>query len=46
VYWAETLYPPLGVAGALGITAFKPLMTRIFKRDLRVLQGLVRAATS
>ena len=46
VYWTETLYPPLGVAGALGITAFKPLMTRTFKRDLRVLQGLVRAATS
>jgi hypothetical protein len=46
VYWTETLYPPLGVAGALGLTAFKPLMTRIFKRDLRVLQGLVRAATS
>jgi uncharacterized protein YndB with AHSA1/START domain len=46
VYWVETLWPPLGVAGAIGITAFKPLMTRIFKRDLRVLQGLVRAATS
>jgi hypothetical protein len=45
VYWIETLYPPLGLAGAVGLTAFKPLMTRTFKRDLRVLQGLVRAAT-
>jgi hypothetical protein len=45
VLWIETLYPPLGLAGAVGLTAFKPLMTRTFKRDLRVLQGLVRAAT-
>ncbi|MGH2752124.1 MAG: SRPBCC family protein [Actinomycetota bacterium] len=45
VFWIETLYPPLGVAGALGLAAFKPLMARIFKRDLRVLQGLVRAAS-
>jgi len=46
VYWIETLNPPLAFAGAIGLTAFKPLMTRTFKRDLRVLQGLVRAATS
>jgi hypothetical protein len=46
VHWIETLHPPIGFAGALGLTAFKPLMTRTFKRDLRVLQGLVRAATS
>ena len=46
VLWIETLCPPLAFAGAIGLTAFKPLMTRTFKRDLRVLQGLVRAATS
>ena len=46
VLWIETLYPPLALAGAIGLTAFKPLMIRTFKRDLRVLQGLVRAATS
>jgi uncharacterized protein YndB with AHSA1/START domain len=46
VHWIETLHPPLGFAGALGLIAFKPLMARAFKRDLRVLQGLVRAATS
>ncbi len=45
LYWREELYPPVGVAGAVGLTAFKPLMYRIFKRDLRVLAGLVRAAT-
>ncbi|MGH2697597.1 MAG: SRPBCC family protein [Actinomycetota bacterium] len=44
LYWSEKLHPPLGVAGALGLTGFRPLMTRVFKRDLRVLQGLVRAA--
>ena len=45
LFWRERLYPPLGVAGALGISAFKPVMYRIFKRDLKVLAGLVRAAT-
>lgn len=45
LYWREELYPPLGFAGALGITAFKPIMYRIFKRDLRVLASLTRAAT-
>jgi hypothetical protein len=43
--WTEELTPPLGLPGALGLTAFKPLMRRVFKRDLRVLAGLVRAAT-
>jgi uncharacterized protein YndB with AHSA1/START domain len=44
LFWREELFPPLGFAGALGITAFKPIMHRIFQRDLRVLEGLVRAA--
>ena len=43
VFWREDLEPPLGVAGRIGISAFKPLMRRIFQRDLRVLAGLVRA---
>jgi hypothetical protein len=43
LFWREELEPPIGIAGALGMTAFKPLMKRIFKRDLRVLSGLVRA---
>ncbi len=44
LFWREELYPPVGIAGAVGITAFKPVMYRIFKRDLRVLAALVRAA--
>lgn len=43
LYWREELYPPLGMLGALGITTFKPMMLRIFNRDLRVLESLARA---
>lgn len=45
VYWIERLFPPLGALGALGLICFRPLMERTFKRDLRVLQSLVRAAS-
>lgn len=44
LYWREELRPPWGVLGLVGLTLFKPLMRRIFERDLRVLAGLVRAA--
>ena len=43
LYWREELYPPLGFLGTIGITAFKPMMLRIFKKDLRVLASLARA---
>lgn len=43
VWWREALHPPLGPLGAAGMTAFKPLMRRIFERDLKVLAGLARA---
>ena len=45
LYWREELISPqsLGGFGALGMTAFKPLMRRIFERDLKVLKGLTRA---
>jgi uncharacterized protein YndB with AHSA1/START domain len=45
LFWREELIPPqsLGGVGALGLTGFKPLMRRIFERDLRILKGLVRA---
>lgn len=43
VWWREELFPPLGPLGAIGITAFKPLMGRVFRRDLRILAGLARA---
>ena len=44
LFWREELYPPLGLLGALGLTAFKPLMRRIFVRDLDVLVGLAASA--
>jgi carbon monoxide dehydrogenase subunit G len=44
VWWREELRPPLGVLGALGLLAFKPVMARIFARDLRILQSLCRVA--
>ncbi len=43
LFWREELYPPMGALGAVGITAFKPLMKRTFERDLRVLESLARA---
>jgi uncharacterized protein YndB with AHSA1/START domain len=43
VHWRETLVPPLGLLGWLGLTAFKPLLVATFRRDLRVLAGLTRA---
>ena len=46
VFWREELEPPVGVVGAIGLSAFKPFMRRIFKRDLRILRGLVRARAS
>lgn len=45
IFWREELQPPVGMLGAIGLSAFKPLMTRLFRRDLKVLSGLVRART-
>ncbi len=43
--WREELRnPQFGALGSVGLTAFKPLMRRVFERDMRVLAGLVRAA--
>jgi hypothetical protein len=41
VMWKERLWPPLGLAGAIGLRAFKPLMRRIFDHDLGLLKQLV-----
>jgi hypothetical protein len=46
IFWRELLRPPLGALGAIGLTALAPLMRRVFRRDLRVLAGLVRARSS
>lgn len=47
IVWREELHPPraLGIFGRIGLTLFKPLMRRIFARDLRVLAALARART-
>jgi uncharacterized protein YndB with AHSA1/START domain len=44
--WRERLWPPLGLGGALGLTVIKPLMQRIFDRDVRVLAALARARSA
>ncbi len=41
VDWREELHPPFGLLGAIGMRLFRPLMARVFRRDLRVLAGLV-----
>ena len=46
VWWREELEPPLGVLGAAGMSLIKPLMARVFRRDLRILAGLARARAS
>jgi hypothetical protein len=46
VFWREELNPPWGIFGAIGLTLFKPLMKRTFKRDLGALRSLAaRRAT-
>jgi uncharacterized protein YndB with AHSA1/START domain len=44
VFWREELNPPLGVLGTAGMNVFRPLMSRLFKRDLRILESLCRVA--
>ena len=44
IRWREELVPPWGVLGAIGSRAFRPLMARVFRRDLRALGELVRAS--
>jgi uncharacterized membrane protein len=41
--WTETLNPPLWVLGRIGMSAFKPIMQRIFEHDLSLLKALVEA---
>ena len=44
VFWREELQPPLGALGAVGLTLFKPIMRRIFEKDVRVLKELASKA--
>ena len=43
VLWRETLYPPWGIVGTLGMRIVKPLMRWVFHRDLRLLKELVES---
>jgi uncharacterized protein YndB with AHSA1/START domain len=43
LFWREELFPPIGVLGAIGMTALRPVMGKLFRRDLRILASLVRA---
>ncbi|MGH9269206.1 MAG: SRPBCC family protein [Acidimicrobiales bacterium] len=44
VTWTEALRcPSLGPLGWAGLSAVRPIMSRVFRRDLRVLVGLARA---
>lgn len=40
--WREELQPPWGIAGAVGMRLFRPLMRRIFRRDVRELEKIVQ----
>lgn len=41
LFWKETLIPPLGSLGTLGLRILKPLMGSVFRRDLELLRKLV-----
>jgi hypothetical protein len=43
--WREELRPPWGVLGGAGLRMFRPLLARIFRRDLDVLARLAADAT-
>lgn len=46
MFWREELYPPLGLLGAIGITGFRPVMRRIFERDLMVLARIASSRSA
>ncbi|MCA1839276.1 MAG: SRPBCC family protein [Actinobacteria bacterium] len=43
LFWTETLIPPLGLVGSFGLKVLRPLIHRVFRRDLRLLKALVEA---
>jgi len=40
--WREELHPPLGILGAIGLRAYRPMLARTFRHDLGLLAELVR----
>lgn len=45
LFWRESLVPPWGRIGRMGMAMARPLMRRIFRRDLQLLKQLVEAET-
>lgn len=41
LFWRETLRPPLGPLGRLGMRLLSPVLHRTFRRDLRTLRELI-----
>jgi uncharacterized protein YndB with AHSA1/START domain len=41
LFWRESLEPPWGFAGRIGMRTMAPVMRRIFQRDLELLKDLV-----
>ena len=41
LWWRESLLPPLGWAGWLGLKVMQPVMRRVFQRDLGLLKALL-----
>ncbi len=46
LHWREELRGPWGVLGGIGLRMFRPLMARIFRRDLRELAKIVQRDSS
>ena len=42
LFWREQFTAPWRALGGLGMTPLRPIMKRVFQRDLKVLAGLVR----
>ncbi len=45
LFWRESLVPPWGIIGRIGLRLFRPLLRRTFRRDLRILKELVEGET-
>lgn len=41
LWWRETLIPPWGLAGWVGLRLLQPVMGQVFRRDLRSLKKLM-----
>jgi hypothetical protein len=46
LHWREELRPPWGILGAIGLRVLSPLIRRTFRRDVAVLQNIVRFEAS